>query len=328
MNIQDDYDLEASFVSNKYENTHARPLNARKHRQWLTLNRFWKIFNFNLRTKRSNIRKISSNCVVSEPSSKFQSSGPNRSADQSIQLDRAKTLSTLAIPMDTPYAEDNSHALVLLPPPVGGLCWDKDRLQSPLHPPRIANRNTTSSTTTSIATEITFLQTSISSSLGTCEINTPPIFARDRWSTELGHANFTILPEPYMPNTSDQDSLHQFISDWSRARMIFMKYEYDIILHYGPTSNTVRFTKQKWSDIEAQWRKNKDMAVNTKSGLTTSIEPIPLTTLSVLDDGKFPGLGDQDIIGPMVQTYSRVEARSRKITIKHLTKCFFQLGLV
>lgn len=139
----------------------------------------------------------------------------------------------------------------------------------------------------------------------------------DKWADKLSHANFTILPEPYMPETYDADSLRQLFADWEQARCNFTKHLVRTGEHFGVTSKHYKLTEQKWAEIDATWKANNDLAVQraAAAGLaefpepTSPLEPAPLSKMPTLDDpkseGKFPKLGDEDIVGPMVQIASQ-----------------------
>lgn len=144
----------------------------------------------------------------------------------------------------------------------------------------------------------------------------------DEWSIKLGHANFTIQPEPYLPEVCDAGSCRRLFSDWERARRNFVKHHVRTGEHYGVTSKTYLMTEQKWAEIDALWKKNKDIAEARAANmcdsavLITPTEPAPLVKLPFLNDpksdGKFPKLGDEDIVGPMVQIASQMRPQPSK----------------
>lgn len=150
----------------------------------------------------------------------------------------------------------------------------------------------------------------------------------DEWSNTLGHANFTIHPEPYRPDTFDLVACKRLRSDWDLARCNYMKHLMRTGEHYGATSKIFRLTEEKWSSIDAVWKRNSEECISrtADNGFETELsmshistaEPTPLMKLPSLNgprsEGKFPKLGDEDIVGPMEQVASQVQQRrqSRK----------------
>jgi len=157
----------------------------------------------------------------------------------------------------------------------------------------------------------------------------------DKWTVKLGHANFTIYPEPWMPEHCDAVACQKLFSDWEEARRNFTKHQVRTGEHYGPTSKTYKLSELKWGEIDAQWKKNNQLAAKKHAKLSqeripvTPTEPAPLSKMPSLNDprgeGKFPKLGDEDIVGPMVQIASQIQApRSKRATfLKFLTDVKF-----
>lgn len=139
---------------------------------------------------------------------------------------------------------------------------------------------------------------------------------QDEWAEKLGHANFTILPEPYRPEVCDRAACRELFTNWELARRNFTKHLVRTGEHFGVTSKTYRLTEQKWAEVDSQWKKfHEEAAVcAAENGLDfatgpTPSEPPPLMALPALEDpkkpGQFPKLGDEDIVGPMVQAAAR-----------------------
>ncbi|KAI9793510.1 MAG: hypothetical protein M1816_007942 [Peltula sp. TS41687] len=154
----------------------------------------------------------------------------------------------------------------------------------------------------------------------------------DVWSSRLGHANFDIHPEPYMPEAFDAESYEQIRANWERARCNYLKHLARIGEHWGITSKTYRLTTEKWAEIDARWKTNHDrtLAVAGEQGaLNLSFRqrhaepPMVVMKLPSLSDphshGKFPKLGDGDIVGPMIKAtkppLSKPPRRSRRATV-------------
>lgn len=138
----------------------------------------------------------------------------------------------------------------------------------------------------------------------------PPLVlteGNDEWSVKLGHANFTIHPEPYIPDISDATTFRQFRDDWDLARTNYAKHLVRTGEHYGETSMIYKFTKEKWEVIEDEWKRNletivtNDVKFGAILGLTKSnMSPTDSIKIPRLHDNeKFPELGDEEIVGPM-----------------------------
>jgi hypothetical protein len=137
---------------------------------------------------------------------------------------------------------------------------------------------------------------------------------QDSWSDRLGHANFTIEPRPYVPETADLAALQAFRSDWNLARTNYAKHLVRTGEHYGSTSKTYALTQAKWAELELEWQRNEDDLVE-RLGQQCKDDPLVVSQLRrtaeeklppsiprmLSDDGKFPELGDVEIVGPMVR---------------------------
>ncbi|KAJ5947069.1 hypothetical protein N7466_000084 [Penicillium verhagenii] len=131
----------------------------------------------------------------------------------------------------------------------------------------------------------------------------------DEWANKLGHANFTIQPEPYEPSTCNLDNFHLFRADWDLARCNFAKHLVRTGEHYGTTSNIFKLTGEKWEFLNRQWRMQHDALLNqlemidgvaltlTQSNLHRCEQEVRIPRLH--DNDKFPEMGDEDIVGPM-----------------------------
>ncbi|RDW60768.1 hypothetical protein BP6252_12151 [Coleophoma cylindrospora] len=155
----------------------------------------------------------------------------------------------------------------------------------------------------------------------------PPIViadANDEWSIKLGHANFTIQPEPYLPENFDLEACRQLRANWDLARCNYTRHLVRTGEHYGVTSKTYKLTEEKWAATDSVWRKNNDLTIgNTVSNSSEAFATLKHTTLGdpgsnnimtkipSLNDprsgGKFPQLGDEDIVGPMVQAAAQLQ---------------------
>ncbi|KAL1968856.1 hypothetical protein VTN77DRAFT_1217 [Rasamsonia byssochlamydoides] len=139
----------------------------------------------------------------------------------------------------------------------------------------------------------------------------PPVVLTDpgdEWAHKLGHANFTIQPEPYVVETCDVDSFRQFRTDWDLARCNYAKHLVRTGEHYGVTSKIYQLTEEKWRSIDSEWKRNYESMIAkigvskaAALGLTTSnAQPSDAVKVPRLHDkDKFPELGDEEIVGPM-----------------------------
>lgn len=137
---------------------------------------------------------------------------------------------------------------------------------------------------------------------------------RDAWSDRLGHANFTIEPRPYAPETADLNSLRTFYAAWDLARINYTKHLVRTGEHYNTTSATYALTEKKWAETERAWRGHESDLLRycdtpASPGLLEAAhlrratdEMLPAAFPRMLsDDAKFPERGDVDIVGPMVR---------------------------
>ncbi|KZF25770.1 hypothetical protein L228DRAFT_266222 [Xylona heveae TC161] len=147
----------------------------------------------------------------------------------------------------------------------------------------------------------------------------------DKWADKLGHANFHIQPEPYLPESFDLESCRLFRASWERACCTYLKHLVRTGEHYGVTSKTYKLTEEKWTEIDEDWKKKNEiiasrtpdsMAGTLLSPVQSATMPSPVTSFPSLNDphseGKFPKLGDEDIVGPMVQIASQLQRRPSK----------------
>lgn len=134
----------------------------------------------------------------------------------------------------------------------------------------------------------------------------------DAWSDRLGHANYTILPRPYLPEASDLETMRALRADWDLARINYTKHIVRTGEHYGTTSKTYALTEAKWAETEREWKAVHDALLErvelSNPGQEALLqwdrlqEGTPATIPRMLDaEGKFPDLGDEDIVGPMVR---------------------------
>ena len=150
----------------------------------------------------------------------------------------------------------------------------------------------------------------------------------DTWADKLGHANFIIYPEAYLPTVFDHSTYKQLRADWDTARVNFMKHLSRTGEHYSTTSKIYQLTEEKWAEIDAQWKHNYEaiasslpefkIECSSLSKQKSMAEPVPLMKIPSLNgprsEGKFPKLGDEGIVGPMVREKSQLKPPKRKRT--------------
>lgn len=175
----------------------------------------------------------------------------------------------------------------------------------------------------------------------------PPIIIADpddEWANKLGHANYTIYPEPYTPEVFDLEACRQLRTNWDLARCHYTRHLVRTGEHYGVTSKTYKYTEEKWAETDATWRKNNEITIaNTVENSSDPFATLKHSTLSEgnsnimakipsLNDprsgGKFPQLGDEDIVGPMVQAAAQLQrSPSKKAKIFKFFAEKFPVGL-
>lgn len=159
----------------------------------------------------------------------------------------------------------------------------------------------------------------------------------DKWADQLGHANFTILPEPYVASETTLVACKQLRSDWETAQLKYTEHLVRTGENYGATSKMYQLTEEKWSEIDATWKRHVELSFSRIPELTHGTEPStsgtvhahseatttttpekssPLVKVTSSDsakrtppkteckiprlgEGKFPALGDEGIVGPM-----------------------------
>ena len=129
---------------------------------------------------------------------------------------------------------------------------------------------------------------------------------RDEWAHKLGHANFAIQPEPYVPEECNSESFRQLRANWDLARCNFARHLVRTGEHYGITSTIYKLTEEKWDAIDREWKQkhetmmeqlNDDMVLGGSAALFSPCEQVKLPRIH--DNEKFPELGDEEIVGPM-----------------------------
>lgn len=87
------------------------------------------------------------------------------------------------------------------------------------------------------------------------------------WAQELGQANFTITPSPYLPYCKTLSTADKFWSDLQQAKDSFERYQAEVHENYGATSRVYQLTREKWSEVDKQWIKYANQ-VTLETGTT------------------------------------------------------------
>jgi hypothetical protein len=269
---------------------------------------------------------------------------------QPRRLSRAQKPVDIVIPdhKDENYDSQELATTPLLPPMVPDYMVNAHEVQqSPLQSPSVAGRGSTTSligTPSMTPTNLAQPTPPLSSkpSMSSFNVGRPMHAALqpaseipqmsitdeyDPWAARLGHANFHITPEPYMPAICDLPSCKRLLDDWEVARREYMQQASRVSEHHGPTSQIYKFTEQKWAEIDNQWRACHEQASKDAGISAESFQPLaetqPLSKPPSLTDpqtsnNKFHGIDEAHIVGPMVQ-YAKIQRRpSRKPTFLKL----------
>ena len=225
----------------------------------------------------------------------------------------------------------------LLPPVLAPIRTKVDTpVQSPLQSPSVADASTpfainrfsgVHSPALSTRPSVSSLQRGAGHNHLKTSIDLPPMMGMppyDEWAVRLGHANFTIFPEPYSPERCTARTCQQLFADWESARRNYNIHQVRTGEHFGVTSKTYRLTEEKWAEVEAQWKRRYDAALaqiaeaSTERVTPAPVEPAPLVKVPSLRNPKgvekFPELGDEDIVGPMVQLSVQPPRRTLKMS--------------
>ncbi|KAL8653063.1 MAG: hypothetical protein Q9226_003998 [Calogaya cf. arnoldii] len=165
----------------------------------------------------------------------------------------------------------------------------------------------------------------------------PLVSVPDPWADSLGHANFTIDPQPKLPQHFDVEACKQLRTDWEKARRNFARHMHRISEHYGATSRIHKLTEEKWAAIDTEWKRITDVCLSrtADNGYEVALsqsqssvaEPAPVVTIPSLhgpkSEGKFPKLGDEDIVGPMEVVGSPLQQQQQQQPPRKSTKRSF-----
>ena len=185
-------------------------------------------------------------------------------AEESIPESEVVPIYIDQLPDDSQRGEDCARATTpLLPPAMFELDKQESPIQSPLQSPSIASANHAHTLSmTGLPSPPLSARPSFASmprsgaNTATHEITSLQQLSEklDPWTIKLGHADFTINPEPYRPNIICLDTYKDFRKCWEDARKHYAQHFARTIEHYGETSKVFRLTEEKWSFIDSQWK--------------------------------------------------------------------------
>ncbi|KPI44785.1 uncharacterized protein AB675_8747 [Cyphellophora attinorum] len=213
-------------------------------------------------------------------------------------------------------------------PPVSTEVSREESIQSPLQSPSIAPTPATINSRTSLDIN----------ALPSPPLSTRPsvISMRQRSRANTATAPIAEIPplqlEPYLPSVFNVESYTEFRSNWDHARRNYAKHLARTNEHYGVTSRVYKVTEEKWATIDESWKKFHQAILPTVephlkmvkraseqgssdefTQATLPLEkPISHIVMPEIDDkcGKFPEIGDGDIVGPMEVGPPRSAAKS------------------
>jgi hypothetical protein len=269
-----------------------------------------------------------------------------------LSADRLFVAEPLPMDIEEPHEgtgddhEPGQATTPLLPPMLSEMFKKEECIRSPLQSPAIAPTSALRSSRTSMDAPFSHLPTpplstkpSMVSMHNRSRTNTltsspfgeiPPMQLLDEsvdpWDGRLGHANFHIHPEPYVPDGIDLDSYTDYRKNWDQARANYARHITRTLEHYGGTSKVYKLTEEKWSLIEQVWTRQHDLMrtalapvltrlsdgeshhINSVTSSSVLEKPITRVVVPVINDksGKFPELGDGEIVGPMSVARPRI----------------------
>jgi hypothetical protein len=137
---------------------------------------------------------------------------------------------------------------------------------------------------------------------------------QDKWSRALGHANFTIQPEPYVPARLDRRSCRRLARDWEKAQAEFLRHQARTLEHYGPRSRTYALTEEKWTEINARWERCVNEATARlaahRAALGLPPLPPPAATDAAVAGAAAPAPSAADVASPADSRPSTAQGQS------------------
>lgn len=326
--------------------TFGERMSQRVHRRWPSISKRWRDRKPTTSISSSVVRSAPpSRSSSMRQSSLRESLATHLERRETTQSESCSRRSSVAWPKDclppldlsaskhteTSFEDEERPPTPLLPPIMAELRSPVEtELESPLQSPTVASHSELDSVCNSpLASPIVpgLLTPPLSSKPSFASINmarsghirysgdTPrmEVFEEsDPWAHKLGHANFHIVPEPYVPDACDRKSCNQLVEDWESARRDYVRQAAHISEHYGPTSRTFKLAGEKWSEINKKWQMNLERANQEAEarGETPASQKLAedqkLPELPSLVDSQHPDkllleVNEADIVGPMVK---------------------------
>jgi hypothetical protein len=226
---------------------------------------------------RSGQDRMSENTGLPTPAVSYYGSTESINLPAPIDIEKAQAL----IEQSDLERERGMATTPLLPPlmtsPLSG-----PPPESPLQSPTIAPPSSTTEVPSPVLSTAQFPRPSLSTkpSMSSFRFGAnspevplplPPMLQEhDEWSDRLGHANFTIFPQPYQPEAVNMDALQQLRNDWDAARCNYTKHLVRTGENYGETSKIYALTEAKWANIERRWRATHDALMAQIAEATSS----------------------------------------------------------
>lgn len=183
---------------------------------------------------------------------------------------------------------DRAKATTPLLPPLMTSPLAQPPQESPLQSPTIAPYATLTEVPSPTAAVINYSRPSLSAKPSFTSLRHVPhafdlplplpaiLQEHDEWSDRLGHANFTITPQPYELETIDADTVRKFRQDWDAARSNYTKHLVRTGENYGETSKIYGLTEAKWAETERRWRSTYENAIRH----TLALDPARARSIS------------------------------------------------
>jgi len=208
-----------------------------------------------------------------------------------------------------------------------GIALNPPIFSSPLQSPRVAPQSPIASSSTSPAMDFASLDDRMLPLSRVSSLALSPDIASsrdadefDEWSIRLGHANYHIFPEPYLPAPCDVEFCRKLLRDWKLARSEYLRHAARVLEDYGAASSVYKLSREKWEEIDEIWRANFR---NAQSSLESNVLPADLQELTATPtfaiSDKFSDIDACEIVGTMFQfSTSCPVSPTRKSTLVRL----------